>query len=76
MFSDFDDLFLVDDDAISFFEYGLELREGVRDGFIAMFSVDEGGDIVHGTGSIEGDESDNFLYIVRFKFFDGVAHAE
>ena len=74
-FGGFDDLFLVDHDAVGFSADIFEEGMGVADGAGVVFASNVVGDEVHGAGPVEGDEGDDFVDVGNFELAAEGAHA-
>ncbi len=56
------DLVLVHDDPVGFFQDVLEILVGIRDLSPAVLGVDEGGDVLHRAGTVQGDHGRNISH--------------
>ena len=74
LMGDCHDLFLVDDDAVGFFEDGLKFGNVIRDAALAVFALDEVGNQVHRTRPVEGHNRDDILESVGAQVDDELAH--
>ena len=68
-------LFLIDNDAIGFFQDGLQKRVVEDDLFVAMFALDKVGDELHRPRTVEREDGNDILDTVGGNLTQGVAHA-
>ncbi len=73
--SDLHELFLIDGHAVGIAQDRFELGMQVFDFLAAVLAIDEVGDIVHRSGTIESDHGDDVLEDGRLELFEVALHA-
>ena len=68
------DLLLIDGDAVRILQVALHLGDVVTDLLASLLAGDEGGDMVHRSGTIEGVHGDEVLEFRRLEFLEILLH--